>query len=178
MLQGFISCFIYLAVLGTASFFLGRLLPKEMFHADRFPYKCRRREKNGKIYDKLGIRKWQDKVPDMSRLFKKMMPSKKFSELKNDVQKLPLMIQETCVAEFIHRLLFILGFGCVLLWEGIWGWIVTIVYNLLGNVPFILIQRYNRPRLVACEKAAERAGLIQPASNEPEIRKRIKIRPL
>ena len=57
------------------------------------------------------------------------------------------MIQETCIAEFVHIVLFVLGFGCVLIWEGPGGWMAAAVYNLLGNVPFILIQRYNRPRL-------------------------------
>ena len=63
-------------------------------------------------------------------------------------ERVALLIQETCIAEVVHIILFILGFGCVLLWgDGPGGWIIALVYNLLGNVPFILIQRYNRPRL-------------------------------
>lgn len=159
MIKKFILCCIYLAVLGIAGFFLGRILPKNWFHADKFPYKCRRFEKNGRIYDRINIKKWQNKLPDMSRIFKKLMPEKKFAHLKNDAKNLALMIQETCIAEFIHKMLFILGFGCVFIMEGAWGWIIAAVYNLAGNVPFILIQRYNRPRLVACSNAAKRAQL-------------------
>ena len=159
MLRRLFWCCVYLAVLGIAGFFLGRILPKKWFHADRFPYKCRKGEKNGRIYDRLNIRKWQSRVPDMSRIFKKLMPAKKFADLKNDAKNLTVMIQETCIAEFIHRLLFVLGFGCVFILNGVWGWLAALVYNLFGNVPFILIQRYNRPRLIACQKAAVRAGL-------------------
>ena len=60
---------------------------------------------------------------------------------------LPRMIQETCVAEMIHVLLSLTGLGCLVIWPGIGGVLVTAVYILLGNLPFILIQRYNRPRL-------------------------------
>ena len=34
-----------------------------------------------------------------------------------------------------------------LIWPGAGGIIVTVIYILLGNLPFIIIQRYNRPRL-------------------------------
>lgn len=158
MLKGLLKCFIYLAAVGIALFIVGRILPKKWFNADKFPYKCFGFEKEGRIYDALHIRSWQKKMPDMSRLFAKLMPAKKFTDRQQDVEKLPLMIQETCIAEFIHLLLFILGWGCVLLWEGIWGWIVAIVYNLVGNVPFIIIQRYNRPRLKKTLKMAEAVG--------------------
>lgn len=33
------------------------------------------------------------------------------------------------------------------LWRGIGGVAFAAVYILLGNVPFVIIQRYNRPRL-------------------------------
>lgn len=57
------------------------------------------------------------------------------------------MIQETCIAEWVHGLLIVLGFGCIWIWDGMGGWIISVLYAL-GNLPYILIQRYNRPRLV------------------------------
>ena len=99
------------------------------------------------LYEKLGIRWWKDKVPDMSRILPRVMLPKRLS-WGDQPERIALMIQEACIAELIHMILFVLGFGCVLIWaEGPGGWIVAMVYNLLGNVPFILIQRYNRPRL-------------------------------
>ena len=155
MLKGFISCFIYLAAIGILSFFLGRILPKHWFHADAFPFKSFAFEKNGRIYDKILVKKWQNKVPDMSRIFPGLMREKKFSGGERDASALPLMLEETCIAETIHWLLFILGFGCIFLWRGGWGIAVAIIYDLLGNVTFIIIQRYNRPRLMACLTAAQ-----------------------
>ena len=47
----------------------------------------------------------------------------------------------------VHNLLNIAGLWLLNLWEGIGGVIVYLVYVLLGNLPFIIVQRYNRPRL-------------------------------
>ena len=55
-------------------------------------------------------------------------------------------MQETCVAELVHDILAILTFGCVWIWPG-WGLWLSIAYVLIGHLPYIVIQRYNRPRL-------------------------------
>ena len=81
----------------------------------------------------------------MSRLFKKLMPEKKLTQ--QTVQELPLMIEETCVAELTHGLLCIAGLALLAIWPGIGGIILTVIYIVFGNLPFLLIQRYNRPRL-------------------------------
>lgn len=141
--MGFWYCVIYIAVLGVLSFIIGRLLPKGWFHADKFPYKTAAGEQ--KIYQALRVKSWQSKVPDMSRLFRHIMPAKKMTA--ETVADIPRMLEETCVAELTHTLLSILGLAMLWLWPGLGGIIVTIIYILLGNVPFIIIQRYNRPRL-------------------------------
>lgn len=141
--MGFLYCVIYIAVLGILSFIIGRLLPKVWFHADKFPYKTAAGEQ--KIYQALRVKSWQSKVPDMSRLFRHIMPAKKMTA--ETVADIPRMLEETCVAELTHTLLSILGLAMLWLWPGWGGIIVTIMYILLGNVPFIIIQRYNRPRL-------------------------------
>lgn len=137
----FIHCIIYLAILSFSVFLLGRIIPKKWFNVDLFPYKPYAFENDGHYYDKWKIKKWQNKVPDMSKIFTKLMPPK---SLKNN--RLDVMLKETCVAEFAHILLGILGFICVGLWRGAGGWIASVLY-LIGNIPFIMIQRYNRLRL-------------------------------
>ena len=59
-----------------------------------------------------------------------------------------VLVQETCVAECVHCWLVVLSVGMLFLWKSVWSWALWLVYNLLGNVSFILIQRYNRPRLL------------------------------
>ena len=101
---------------------------------------------NGALYEKLNIRKWQAKVPDMSRILPFLMPPKNLTG--DYAQRLPGMIRETCVAEITHITVSILGLPCLRIWPGMGGVTVTAIFILLLNVPYILIQRYNRPRLI------------------------------
>lgn len=144
--MGFWKCFWYLIITGVIAFFAGRLLPKNWFRPDLFPYRCCKFEKDGQIYDKLNIRKWQNKVPDMSRILPKWMPAKNLSG--NFRERMPRMLQETCVAEFIHSALCVTGLRCLKLYPGIGGVIIVLLYIVVFNLPFIIIQRYNRPRLM------------------------------
>jgi len=138
-------CFLYLAFTGILGFFLGRLLPKHWFDEKNPLFQSRSFEQNGKIYEKLGVRSWQNRVPDMSRILPGLLPPKRYAGCTPEA--LPRMITETCIAEFIHLLLAFTGLGCLLIHQGAAGVIITLLYEL-GNLPYILIQRYNRPRLV------------------------------
>lgn len=151
--MGFIRCAAYIAALGCISFILGRLMPKRWFNGNAFPYRSFRFEKEGAVYDALNIKQWQNLLPDMSRLFPKLMPAKRMTN-GTDRAALELMVQETCVAEFTHTLLCLMGLMCLALWRGAGGRAVYAAYVLLGNLPFILIQRYNRPRLMRLMKRA------------------------
>lgn len=142
----FAKCLIYLICIGAAGFLIGRVVPKKWFRADRFPFRPFRWEKQGAVYNALGVRRWKELVPDMSRIFPSLMPPKKLPRAADAVQ-VERMLQETCVAEWVHALLGLLGFGCVLIWKGAWGWIVSVLYCCLGNLPYIVIQRHNRPKL-------------------------------
>lgn len=159
-----LNCAVYLAVTGLLSFVLGRLIPASKMNWQRFPYRSYPIERNGLIYKKIGIHRWQDKVPDMSRIFVNLMPQKKMKSV--DQSSLLRMIQETCIAELIHTVLCLTGLYCMKLWRGIGGIILAMLNAVLFNLPFILIQRYNRPRLVRlyqkqCEKES-RAASCQP----------------
>lgn len=145
-MRDFLKCVLYLAAIGFFFFFVGRILPKKVFEYDAIPFQLLRFEKGGRIYDALHIRKWKDGFPDMSVLLPSLIPSKKLPKVLTAMQ-IESMIQETCIAEWIHELLCLFGFGCVFLWEGIGGWLMSALYAL-GNLPYIIIQRYNRPKFV------------------------------
>lgn len=141
--MGFWHCALYLAVIGLASS-AAALLPRRWFHADRFPFRPQRWEHEGKIYEKLAVQRWKDKLPDMSH-FLPWLTQKQVSASISAAQA-ELLVQETCVAELVHDILAILTFGCVWIWPG-WGLWLSIAYVLIGHLPYIVIQRYNRPRL-------------------------------
>ena len=142
-MRNFLLCLIYAATLGLVSFLLGRELPKSWLHPDQFPFRTYVWEET--LWKALQIRKWQAKVPDMSKVFPKLMPAKALTQ--KTAQNLPLMIQETCVAELTHGLLCLAGLFLLKLCPGVGGILLTVIYIVFGNLPFLLIQRYNRPRL-------------------------------
>ena len=141
-----IQSILYVAGVGILSQLIGPFLPRRWFHADHFPYRAFAWENGGKIYNKLGIRKWKDRVPDMSRIAKNMVAKK--LPVGSSSAQMERLVQETCVAEMVHALLIIAGLWVLKLWPTVWGVLFYLVYALLGNLPFIIIQRYNRPRLM------------------------------
>lgn len=142
--MGFLSCVKYLAGTGLLGFVAGRILPKRWFRADLFPYKGYAFEHGGSFYHKLQIRKWQNKLPDMSRILPWCMPPKRLPK-KWDACLLVDMIRETCVAEIVHICHAIAGLGCFALWDGLGGAVMAFL-TAVGNLPFVMVQRYNRPR--------------------------------
>lgn len=131
--------------MGFSGFLFGLILPRNMFFPDRFPLRSFFWELDGKIYEKLYIRKWKNKVPDMSKICKHMVP--KSFDIAADSMCLKRLLYETCVAEFIHWLLIVLGFYCTVIWKGDGGMVVSVLW-MIGNMPFIIIQRYNRPKII------------------------------
>lgn len=146
----FLNCFLYLIYVSVVGFIVGRILPKKWFDAEKFPYRSFAFEKSGRIYENLKIRKWMNKLPDMSKILPFTMPEKKISV--EQLEKMPRMIQETCVAEFTHSTNSLAGFFCLRLYPGIGGVIISVIYALVFNLPYIIIQRFNRPRLTELSK--------------------------
>lgn len=151
--MGFWRCVKYLAGTGAAGFLLGRALPKQWFLWDCFPYKEHLCERGGRIYEKLQIKVWQNRIPDMSKIIPSLIPPKQFS--RGDIANLPGMIRETCVAELIHWLLCFSGLACLKLWPGGGGAVITVL-NLIVNLLYVIIQRYNRPRLLRLLRNTEK----------------------
>lgn len=144
---------LYVAALGILSHFVGQALPRAHFDPQKFPYRSAEWENGGKVYEKLGIKHWKDRLPDMSKIMPDMV-KKKMSAVKS--QGMDVLIAETCVAECVHWALMLLSLGIFFFWRGAWAVVFWLVYNLLGNLPFIIIQRYNRPRLVMLEQRRKR----------------------
>lgn len=144
-MKGFLNAVTYLALIGVLLFLAGRAVPKSWFPYSRFPFRPWGFERGGAVYQNIGIRKWKSTFPDMSVLLPKWLPSKRMPPAA-DAAHLELMVQETCIAESVHMLLAVLGFGCVFLWPCAGGWGMAVLYAL-GNLPYICIQRYNRPKL-------------------------------
>lgn len=135
---------LYLAVIGILSNFVAKFIPRQ-FSLDTFPFKCYPFEQDGKFYEKFQIRRWKNQLPDMSKVLR-FMPSKKLNTRQSST--LQQLIQETCVAEIVHFSLILLSLLIFLWWNSPWAVLFVLLYNLLGNLPYMMIQRYNRPRMI------------------------------
>ncbi len=166
--MNFWNCFFYLVIVGIISFLFGRIVPKKWFHADRFPFRAFRFEDEGRIYNKLHVRSWHNKVLDMSKILPKMMPAKNLSG--DYKSRLPLLLQETCVAELIHSLNCVAALYCLKLYPGMGGIIVTLLYIVFLNLPYIIIQRYNRPKLQKLAKRVRPTGATSENKDQDDVK--------
>lgn len=137
---------VYFAVIGFLSFLVGRILPKKWFDWEAPWFKCLPWENDGKIYDRLHIRKWKDLLPDMNKITPVLMKGRAPKTAHSSVEEMEGVLQETCVAEVIHEVLCVIGFGCMSIWPGMGGFLIAVLHAL-GNLLFVMVQRYNRPRM-------------------------------
>ena len=159
-------CAMYIAAIGIAFNFIGNAYPRERFRADRFPYRAARWEQGGKIYRKIGVQHWKDYLPDMS----KIVPNMYRKEIVSfpDQGRLARLIQEACVAECVHWQLMLFSAPVIWICPGPGGWIIWGAC-ILGNLVFVIIQRYNRPRLYrALQRMQRQAAAINDLPAESE----------
>jgi len=104
-------------------------------------------EDGGRFYRRtLRIHRWKDRVPEAGALFdggisKRELPAR-------DTAGLELFVRETRRAELAHW--WAMGCGPVfVLWNPPLAAGLLVGYGVVANLPFILIQRYNRFRTQA-----------------------------
>lgn len=144
---------IYVAALGIASHFIGEAIPRRWFCPDRFPFRAWKWEKGGKIYNKLKIKAWKDRLPDMSKIMKDMVPKRVGATPTSESVR--ILVGETCRAEAVHAALCLCAPVICLFWSNAAVGILLTCVVILCNLPFIMIQRYNRPALVTLAKRLE-----------------------
>lgn len=109
-------------------------------HADyRKPwYQMRAFEK--KIYEKLGVKKWKGKMPTYNPAL--------FSVKERSLEEI---VQATCQAEIVHEIIIVLSFMPLMavMWFGSFMvFLLTSIGAACVDLTFVIMQRYNRPRLV------------------------------
>ena len=136
---------IYITLIGQVCFFAGVILPRRVFNENAFPFRLFKWEKDGKFFEFLYVKKWKSKVPDMSRYTDIIYPKRVQGRVTS--QDVDRLIKETCVAEATHYVLSVFGLGIYWIWKNKTGKWLTILY-IVGNVPFVVIQRYLRPKYI------------------------------
>ena len=162
--MGLILSIAYIAAAGVASHFIGEALPRRRFDPRRFPFAPWPWEKSGKLYQVLRVRAWKNRLPDMSRVAPDMV--RKSVSLTGSAAEAERVSLETCVAEAVHWALMLLSFIIYLLYPQPLGALLAVLYGL-SHIPFIIIQRYNRPTLVTlAERLKQREERIKHAHTD------------
>ncbi len=109
-----------------------------------------------KMHLKLGVRLWKDKIPELGKVFAGYDKSK-VGDMK-DNKNVEMFIRNTIVAEYDHAFSAILGslaiFVCLPVWH-IVG-LPLVFANLAINLMPVIVQRYNRPKLMMLYARNER----------------------
>jgi len=164
-LEQFLYFLIVLAGLGIAFFVIGEAIPRRVYRYDKPPFTCFQWEKGGAVYTKLGIQKWKNHMPDITRVLKIMVGKRIDSP--RDPDHLERLILELCNGEFIHAVQVLSGPVFLLFLDRPYGIAAAILFSV-GNIPFVLIQRYNRPRVAALrERLLRSARAKNPGGDSP-----------
>lgn len=131
-------------------------LQAERFDPASWLFRGRGWEHGGRIYERLlRVQRWKSRLPDGAALFKRGFRKKRFTS--RDPAYLRRFVRETCRGELAHWSA-IAAAPLFFLWNPPHLGAVMILYALLANLPFIVVQRYNRFRL---EGILERRGRAQ-----------------
>lgn len=133
---------------GTLHFALSYLcfiIPVKFFYKNHFIFRVSEWEQNSEVWDRwFHVRQWKDHIIDGSVIVKQSFDKRKLKGA--HIKILKHFSAETKRAELTHWLL-ILPAPLFFLWDPAWAGWVNIVYALAANIPFIIVQRYNRGRL-------------------------------
>jgi glycosyl-4,4'-diaponeurosporenoate acyltransferase len=118
-------------------------MPDDHFVHDNALTVIRRWERGGRAWERLGIRRWKGRLPELGALFggrsKRHLPGR-------DRQSLEQLAIETRRAEIVHWWAP-LPLAVMPLWNPAWVTAVMAAYAIAANGPCVIVQRYNRARI-------------------------------
>ena len=139
----FIFNVIVYALIQYLRVFIDPYLPESWFSPKQKYYKCYAWEDNGKFYDRVfKVSKWKDYLPTVNS-------STNFNKKKitgRGVDYFEQFLQEINMAES-HHIRSILTTLVFALWNPSGMFIFFFMLSAAAQLPFIIIQRYNRPRM-------------------------------
>ena len=133
--------------------FLSPLILTALFHK-RYNYKSRwfrQKRFEPKLYKLLKVKKWKGKAFTYDP-----------SEFSTKAHSLEEIVNNMCHAELVHELIVLLSFtslAFVIPFGAFWAFFITAVLAALFDMTFVVLQRFNRPRVVKLmQRNADRTG--------------------
>lgn len=104
-------------------------------------------ERGGRLYERLaGVRFWKHRLPDGASWFVGGFAKRQLAS-GHDAEYLRRFARETRRGELCH-LAVILCTPLFLLWNPLWAMPIHAAYALVANLPCLVVQRYNRGRML------------------------------
>jgi len=134
-------------LLGLGFGYVANRVPEAWLACDRGLLRLAGFEAGGRWYERrLRIKRWKDLLPDAGAVF--AGGRRKAGLVRPDRRALAALAVETRRAELVHAALLLTA-PLFVLWNPWDLAAVMVVYAVVANVPCLLVQRYNRARLVA-----------------------------
>jgi len=126
--------------------YLVNLIPAHRLANDTFWTRLNDFEKDGKWYRKyLKINKWKDYLPELGGVFKQGFAKRNIDQ--SNQKQIQDFIVATRRAEIAHWLMTA-GWIITIAFNPWWAIILNIIFAHLVNFPCLIVQRYNRARLL------------------------------
>ena len=146
--------FILWGVFQTGAALLSLKIPDKDLSSNNFYFKEHSFERDGKFYEQVFfVKRWKKFLPDGGATLGGGYAKKNLTDFSEE--NLNQFLIESCRAEFTHVIaifpFWVFGFfasGKVVL--------IMFIYALLVNIPCIIVQRYNRPRIKKLMKIQNR----------------------
>jgi glycosyl-4,4'-diaponeurosporenoate acyltransferase len=140
--------------IGLATGVVANRIPLRRLERDTWITRLRGFESDGRLYERrLRIRRWKDLLPEAGDMFRGGFSKRRLRS--RDDQHLLRFVAETRRAEYVHwgnAMAGVLFLAFLPLWAGL----VMVAFGLVAHLPFVVIQRYNRARLL---RALHRRGV-------------------
>jgi glycosyl-4,4'-diaponeurosporenoate acyltransferase len=128
------------AVVGYAA----HRLPPDRLDRDGPITRLRRWERGGRAYERLGIRRWKDRLPELGAAFRGGVSKRSLAS--RGTPELARFAAETRRAELVHWAIPLVT-PVFALWNPPWLFGAMVGYAVVANAPCLIVQRYNRGRL-------------------------------
>ncbi len=147
-------CLLGLFIVDAVVAIVVRLLPKKLYNPFKKLYKVS--EKERKFYDKIKIRAWKDKIPETGGLLVGFSKTKVADMTNNEyVEK---FMYETVYAEVMHFVSIPFSFLVSFIYPKLFLFVglILIIGNILLQLMPVMVQRYNRYKLMILHKRNSR----------------------
>jgi glycosyl-4,4'-diaponeurosporenoate acyltransferase len=131
------------AACGIAVGVIAAGLPATVFSRDRWLTRIRPWEGQGRVWVRLGVRRWKDRLPEAGGLFGS--PTKRVLAGRTE-RGLRAFAAETRRAEYVHWAA-VAPLAAMPAWNPWWLTASMAVYAVVANAPCVVVQRYNRGRI-------------------------------